>query len=255
MIKLEVKRLSYSSVALWNYCPRAWVLRYEYKYKTPSSIAQIFGTAMHKTIQSSLLENKELNLFSNYFQNIFYKTMFERPTRARVVDATEAIVLGQQIIDDPMTNGIFQTIKVKAESQIEHEFKFRVPKVRPPVIGFIDIIDNEGIPYDIKTSAWDWTYERAMDEIQPDFYLTALEDEGIPSPNNKFTYIIVKKHNSPTTYLIETERPHHRERSYDIISDMWNGVKSKLWESDCTREACKRCEFKNECEKLKVWLV
>jgi len=255
MIKPEIKRLSYSSVALWNYCPRAWILRYEYGYRTPSSLAQIFGTAMHKTIQMSLLENKELSSCTDYFQDAFYKIMFESPTRARIIDATDDISMGIKLLDDPMTNGILKTIKVKAESQIEHEFEFRVPEVRPPVIGFIDILDNDGIPYDIKTSRWDWTHEKAMEETQPDFYLTALEHEGTPSPGNKFTYIIIKKYDPPSSYLIETERPNYKEKTYDLVSDMWKGVKSKLWELDCTRDACARCELAKECGKLNTWLV
>lgn len=252
MMKPEIQKLSYSSVALWNYCPRAWLLRYHYKYVTPSSPAQVFGTAMHKAIQASLVEKQTLSSMATRFQNNVYEAIFENKIALRANDITTLVISGQKILEDPMIGGILETIKVETESQVEREFEFRVPEVRPPVMGFIDIVDNDGIPYDIKTSKWQWTEEKAMEEMQPDFYLTALEDAGTPSPNAKFTYIIVMKTEEPFVYLIETTRPDYKERTYEMVQKMWEGVKAKEWEMDCVRPACKTCGLTKECARLKL---
>ncbi len=251
-MKPEIQKLSYSSVALWNYCPRAWLLRYHYKYTTPSSPAQVFGTAMHKAIQASLLEKRELSEMVPGFQNYVFNSIFENKIAIRANDVTTLVVMGQNILSDPMIGGILGTIKVETESQIEREFEFRVPEVRPPVMGFIDIVDNDGIPYDIKTSKWQWTEEKAMEEMQPDFYLTALEAAGTPSPDAKFTYIIIMKTEEPFAYLIETTRPNYKERTYEMVQKMWEGVKAKEWENDCVRQACKTCGLAKECSRLKL---
>lgn len=251
-MELNIQKLSYSSIALWNFCPRAWLLRYHYKYTTPSSIAQAFGTAMHRSVQTALLENRDLSEMAESFQNNVHLALSENKINARANDIVNAIVAGQNILKDPMVGGILNTIKVNTESQIEHKFEFRVPEVRPPVMGFIDIIDNDGIPYDIKTSKWEWSYEKAMAEMQPDFYLTALKDEGTPSANNKFTYIILMKTTEPAAYLIETERPNYKERTYGLVQKMWKGVKAKEWKGDCFGEQCKMCGLVKECGRLKL---
>jgi len=252
MMKPEIQKLSYSSVALWNYCPRAWLLRYHYKYTTPSSPAQVFGTAMHKAIQASLLEKRSLSDMTSRFQNYMFNAIFENKIAIRANDVTTLVISGQNILNDPMIGGILETIEVEAESQIEREFEFRVPEVRPPVMGFIDIVDNDGIPYDIKTSKWQWTEEKAMKEMQPDFYLTALEAAGTPSPDAKFTYIIIMKTEEPFAYLIETTRPNYKERTHEMVQKMWEGVKAKEWENECIRPACKSCGLIKECGRLKL---
>lgn len=252
MMKPEIQKLSYSSVALWNYCPRAWLLRYHYKYVTPSSAAQVFGTAMHKAIQTSLVEKRDLSSMAAGFQNQVFSAIFDNKIAIRANDVTTLVISGQRILNDPMIGGILGTIKVEAESQVEREFEFRVPNVRPPVMGFIDIVDNDGIPYDIKTSKWQWTDGKAMEETQPDFYLTALEDAGTPSPDAKFTYIIVMKTEEPFAYLIETQRPNYKERTYELVQKMWEGVKTREWENECARPACKNCGLAKECGRLKL---
>jgi len=250
-MNLNITKLSYSSVALWNYCPRAWLLKYHFGFTTPSSLAQSFGTAMHRSIQKSLVDKVSLISLSKTFHKEIFKAIAENKVSYKINDIKNAITLGENILKSPMIGEIFKTINVKAGAQIEHKFEFRVPKVRVPVIGFIDIIDDNGIPYDIKTSKWLWSFQKAMEETQPDFYLTALEYEGIPSPNNEFIYAIVMKTEEPSAYLIETKRENYKKRTHELVQNMWKGVEEKAWEHTIENKNCENCGLRKQCEMLK----
>lgn len=250
---LNINKLSYSNIALWNFCPRAWILRYHYGIRTPSSSAQVFGTVIHRVIQKSLLEKTKLKHQIDQLQKEIYKAMRENKLPCNINEITELIYMGNKILKDPMTSEILETINISSESQIEHKFEFRVPGVRVPIIGYIDIIDDNGVPYDIKTSKWDWSYDKAIKELQPDFYLTGLDYENRKSPNDQFTYIIVMKTEEPSSYFIDTNRPNYKERTYEIIKNTWKGIKNREWELDQEKPACRTCDLKKECHLVKSW--
>jgi hypothetical protein len=242
-----VDHLSYSSVMLWHWCPRQWWLKYAKGIVSPGSPALIFGSAMHEAIQTALLAHEPISTHAYNFPTILEKVLEEREISLTKFEIEELQALGDSIMKDPMSEMLLHSIRVSNPDNIERRMSFEVPGVPVPVIGYIDIIDDRGFPYDIKTSRWSWSQERAEEEAQPDFYLTAMELAGIPSKDNKFSYIIVMKSDPPSTYILDTYREGYKERVFKLVQDMWEGYQRKEWTESTVREACSRCYVRKEC--------
>ena len=73
------------------------------------------------------------------------------------------------------------------------------------VIGYIDLIEKDGVPIDFKTSNKSWSYSKAKNEIQPIFYLAALIQEEYEISLNFRHYVFVKN-KTPKVQIWETSR-------------------------------------------------
>jgi hypothetical protein len=69
---------------------------------------------------------------------------------------------------------------------IEYELWYQIPDMPLPILGYIDVLQKDGIPLDIKTSKRRWPVDKAAKEIQPSFYLDGLRLAGMQSPGNRF---------------------------------------------------------------------
>lgn len=248
MKDLNIKHLSYSSVAMWYRCPREWWLKYKYNITPPSTSPLAFGTAMHRTIQQGLLKGGINNGDADLFGEWLKSAANEAGIRMFMKEFDELKRTGENIILDPTIQHVVNSIKVSSPEQIEMKIEFEVPGVPLPVLGYIDIIDDEGHPYDIKTSKYDWDEGRADAEIQPDFYLTALDILGDHRHKGSFSHlIIVKNADAPSAYMMDTQREDYRERVFTYVQEMWRGVESEEWQEKVVREACVNCKLKVPC--------
>ena len=247
-MELKAKHLSYSSISLFSRCPREWWLRYQYGISSPPTPALSFGTAMHKTIQGALLLNGDILTAGRKFETNLVQACLKDSIRLGTNDKANLLKLGQDLLNEPIIQQMIGEIKVSGPEQVEKKVEFLVPGVDLPVIGYIDIIDNNGHPYDIKTSAWDWDEARADAEIQPDFYLTALDLEGDHRHAGDFSHLIlVKKPDNPTAYMMDTHRVGYQERVFALVQKTWDGIQSEAWESKVVRSACANCKLKGPC--------
>ena len=90
---------------------------------------------------------------------------------------------------------------------IEKKVEFRVPGVSVPIVGYIDMIEADGVPVDFKTASRKWSKGKEHTEMQADFYLLGLNYEGYNlNPNLQFRYYILTKTKSPTCQILDTVR-------------------------------------------------
>lgn len=245
---LGIKHLSYSSVALWNRCPREWWLKYVHKVTETVGPALAFGTAMHQTIQQSLLGKGVGVEGAGKFHSAMQAAVVSSKLMASPADVKNLTTLGRQILADPMVAAILDSIKVSSADQVERRVEFYVPNVDIPIIGYIDIMDDDGHPYDIKTSKWDWTDERAEAEDQPDFYLTALDLLNDTRHGGKFSHIIITKNgDAPSAYILDSTRVNYTNKVFNMVQTMWRGMGNHMWTEKIVREACATCKVRFEC--------
>ena len=245
---LNIKHLSYSSVQLWNECPRLWWLKYKYSITPAGTSAFPFGTAIHESIQQALLNgglNKET---VKQFHNLLARATTKDNIRISPREMAELIIMGEGLLEDPIIQQLINSIRVTDPTHVEYKVEFRVPGVPIPILGYIDILDDLGQPFDIKTSKYDWVEARAAEEIQPDFYLTALDQIGDHRHGGLFTHLIlIKNANAPMAYMMESNRVDYEKRVFDTVQAMWQGVESRAWEQRTVRGACARCPLTVQC--------
>jgi hypothetical protein len=87
----------------------------------------------------------------------------------------------------------------------------------PKVIGYVDIIQDNGVPMDIKTSQWGWDEGKAQEQLQPLFYLRALGGHA-------FDYLIVVKNTLVPSVAITHATYDDVERVNDIVREAWEGM-------------------------------
>jgi len=203
---------------------------------------------MHRTVQQGLLnggiDDNVAGLFGEWLKaaaaesNIrIFKSEFEMLTRT-----------GENMLLDPIAQQIMNSIKSSTPEQVEIKIEFQVPGVPFPVLGYIDLIDDDGRPYDIKTSRYDWEDGKAELEVQPDFYLTALDIAGDTRHQGNFTHLImVKNEHAPSVYTMDTTRTGYRERVFEMVQKMWAGVQAEEWKAETVRPACSNCRMKAPC--------
>lgn len=252
-IPFKLDHLSYSSVMAWHQCPRSWWLHYVRGYSTPPNGAYAFGTAMHRAIQNSLVDGgisqKSADLFHKDLEVASLEAMYPMPSK----EFADLTALGRALLLEPNVQLLLNSVRISSQEQVERRLEFMVPGVPIPIVGYIDLLDDFGYPYDIKTSKWDWDEGKADAEVQPDFYLTALDANNIPGHGGKFSHIIVIKNiHSPNAYFMDTVRTNWKEKTYDLVQSMWNGVMREDYLDPSHRAACTGCKFDGLCTSTTI---
>jgi CRISPR/Cas system-associated exonuclease Cas4 (RecB family) len=251
MRDVQLKHLSYSNITLWFYCKRKWLLKYKYGVKIPSTPAQIFGTAMHRMIQKSWTNNQPIITYTNEFKRILFETIEEQGAKLANSAIYALAEAGESIINDPLVSNILNSVVVSGSAMIERQVEFTVPGVPISVVGYIDAIDVNGVPYDIKTSWNNWSRSRANAEVQPDFYLTALDQLGETQHAGKFTYVIVIKNTSaPAVYTIDSPRVGYTERTNLLVKTMWDEYNSGGIRLGLKNNKCSNCDMFKQCNEI-----
>jgi len=134
--------------------------------------------------------------------------------------------------------------------EIERKVELRVPGVPIPVIGYIDIIADDGVPGDFKTSAKSWTNGKAADELQPLFYLAALNQAGTTVKDGKFRHYVIVKTKTPKMDVFENT--HNMKEIFflfDLIGRVWDAIEKESFPLNPTSWKCSAsyCDFWSSC--------
>lgn len=251
----EVKRLSYSSVTTYMDCPRKWKFRYIDKIKTPRGAALAFGSAAHNTIQNfwaaragerekvanvPRANNEELPTMSEIWDYEWNQQLIRNKDLVySKSDTPEGLrFVGKNIFDSedvqaavrlitPITGIPFKTWKsMSSGAMIESQVYTNVPGVQVPITGLIDVVCEDGVPLDIKTSKNMWPMHKEHLEIQPDFYLAAHNQNGWTlNQEFKFRYLIITKGKTTKVQLRETSRNINQIFwIFEAIREVWDGI-------------------------------
>lgn len=246
----EIDHLSYSSVSLYTTCGRAWCYKYIENAPTKASPALVFGSAMHAVIEGQI-GGSELDPVADW----------QRTWAAKVegitfdTDASESLCNdGIRMLTAPAVLDGIRAVRVMhdqaGDPMIEKMVQLQVPGVPVPVIGYIDLITEDGVPGDIKTSAKSWSQDQAQNEMQPLFYLAALNQAGTPVPDNRFRHYVLVKTKTPQWQVWETRHANAEMFwLFRMIADVWTGIERGVFVPNPGSWKCspQYCDFWEQC--------
>jgi hypothetical protein len=142
---------------------------------------------------------------------------------------------------------------VDGKPQIEQFFKYTLPDVGVPVLGYIDMVDAQYVPCDIKVSGWNAAV--ASDYAgsgQALVYLHALRLQG--NSTSYFRHIALSGKPSANVF---TQQRFDYEIAWmlDMIRRVWLGIKAGAFPPNYTNKWCSanNCEYWDMCRGKKVW--
>jgi hypothetical protein len=220
-----IEHLSYSSITAFLDCPENWRRRYLEKEPTMSSPALAFGSAFHETLERLVTdENPDVLKIWNEQWNIAIEKQdifWGADSPASICNEGIRMFSNEDILE------AIKKIKPAVDDQgpkIERRVELKVPGVPVPVIGYIDIILEDGTPADFKTAARAWTQDKAQESLQSLFYIAALNQAG-EKVNWKFQHIIFTKTKTPKIQILEhLHTPGELFFLFELIGRVWKSI-------------------------------
>jgi len=222
---MELDHLSYSSISTFLACPESWRRKYIAKEPTVSSPALVFGSAIHATVEQYVQVGGDL------------LSIWSEKWGAQLEKEGGNVLWGMESPDESYNKGvrvlsdkdIVTTLDGIKPRQVERKVELRVPGVSIPIIGYIDIITEDGVVCDLKTSAKSWTAARAKDELQPIYYLMSLNQAG-EKVNWKFRHYVLTTLKTPRLDVFDTERtPAEAFFLINIIQQVWKAIQTGIF--------------------------
>jgi hypothetical protein len=230
-----IEYLSYSSINLFLTCSEAWRRKYIAKEPQSSTPSLLIGSAIHNTIEESIAKRAN-NINSGTLPQLFpahWDMATEKePNCEWGADTPEQHYNeGIRLLSNPelqqMVNRL-TPLRDEAGLFMERKIELRVPGVPVPIIGYIDIVTNDGVPGDFKTSAQQWTQDKARDELQPLFYLAALNQMGRTVPGLRFRHYVMTKTKVPKVQVIETQHTYDSILwLFGMIQQVWRAIENE----------------------------
>lgn len=254
----KLLHLSYSSLSLYMDCARKWKYKYVDLLPEPSSSALAFGSALHLTLaEIARLQTSGRPAFAveNIIDEVWqasFKKVFDNLEELEEGETRQGLAeLGMETFEDPdvleFLNSM-NTMVIGNEPQIEKRVTFYVPGVPLPILGYIDRIGADAVPYDYKTAGRSWNLQQAEEELQTLFYLAALRSLEYPH-NMTFRHVIFPKKGPNKIQVLEHR---HTEAEldwlYDAIRDAWKGIKAEVYSPNPSGNYCSpKCGYWNIC--------
>lgn len=251
-----IEHLSYSSVSSYLSCPRAWRYRYVEKVESPVSPELVFGSAWHDTIEHYIAARSAggpaPELIATW-QEAWGKQVSEKNVAWGSNSAIDYQNEGIRMLTGDGLAPVLDGLRAGADDEglkIERKVTLSVPGVPVPVIGYIDLIDEAGIPHDFKTSARAWTQDKAENETQSLFYLAALNQAGMQVPGWQFRHVVFTKTTKPQVQVLaHRHTPGQVMWIFEMIKEVWNGIQYEVFPPNPTGWKCspQYCDFWSMC--------
>jgi putative RecB family exonuclease len=136
----------------------------------------------------------------------------------------------------------------------EHEFSFQIPGVDVPMIGVMDLIqqDEAGnlIITDFKTAGRSYSKDEIDKNLQLTVYSLAAKQNGFADQEILLRFdclIKTKKPKFEQYYTIRTDEDHHR--AIKKIQEVWQGIQKKVFVPNDNSWRCNHCSYKNHCDQ------
>jgi hypothetical protein len=160
---------------------------------------------------------------------------------------------GIRLLSAPDVRQMLDNIRLRHDNagpMIERKLTLQVPGVPVPIIGYMDIMTADGVPGDFKTAAYSWTQDKAREELQPAFYLAALNQMGHTVPGLRFRHYVVTKGKRITATVIEHQRTWDELFwLFELIRSVWTAIERESYPLNPTGWMCapKYCSFWSKC--------
>lgn len=229
---MEIDHLSYSSISTYLNCARQWRYKYVDKVETPGSDSLFLGSVFHKCVEIYLQLKIEgqFQPLPECWQAAWQQQQEQYQAQPDEATYQEGVRLTSQPEILKFVNALRPMITDEGP-QIEKYIELHAPGVPVPVIGYIDMIGVDGIPCDFKTANRSWSSSKAQLELQPVFYLTALNQMGYQlNPDLKFRHYVFVKSNPVKIEIWETTRT-VKDMFWllDTIKEVWRAIEAGVY--------------------------
>jgi hypothetical protein len=224
--------------------------------KTKTSAQLLFGSAWHKTIEAIVSDKADGDVNELWKSNLLSE-LEQSQVKNQAVDwgdETEESLINTGIRllgSKDIQTGLLRIRPAVDDNgpKIERKIELRVPGVPIPIIGYIDIITEDGVCGDFKTSGKSWTEGQAKDSLQPLFYMAGLNQMGMKSPDLFRHYVFVKT-KEPKFQTIETSYQSSEVMFlFRLINNVWNAIEKEAYFENPGGWLCSErfCDFWKEC--------
>ena len=171
--------------------------------------------------------------------------MLTNPTIRNVIDSIQPLMTRDEFTWEPPPAG------QPGHPTIEQRVELDIPGIDIPLIGYVDIIGNDFIPIDLKTSSQKWNQAKADKQMQATLYLAALEQMGFKNnPQREFRYYIFTKTKKPIAQVLTTSRSQKQiDWTFQAVRDVYDAIKKGCYPPNDATWKCspKWCEFHSHC--------
>lgn len=251
--------LSYSSINTYLTCPEHWRRKYIMGEKPPATPALIFGSAIHGTIERAITERHNGQALLGFTPlNTIWQNIWAEKVRAEEVEwGADTPELhfneGLRILGTPDVKRLVDSALVHSDEAglfMERKITLRVPGVPVPIIGYVDILHHDDVPGDFKTSSAAWSMEKAREELQPLFYLAALNQMGHAVPGLRFRHHVITKTKTVKVQTLECQRTWDEIFwLFDLIRRVWEGIEREVfpYHPDAWLCSARYCAYWHSC--------
>lgn len=249
-----LEHLSFSSISRYLTCARDWKFHYIEHAPALTSANLVFGSAVHNTVEAYVQIGSEIG---ELWQAAWDDQMNENKGFVDWGDNTPESMFNQGLCMMKHADilSLLDTLHPLSHEWIERKVELRVPGVPLPVIGYIDIVTQDGIPGDFKTSARSWTADKAADEMQPLFYLAALNQSGYTqNPEWLFRHYVFVKTKEPKVQVFEhRHEPQQLFWMFEMIKSVWDAIEAGVYPLNPTGWKCspQYCDYWSQCRGRK----
>jgi len=254
MPKYLIKHLSTSSVSLYTQCAKKWKLRYIDGVSSVTTTPLIFGTAFHKTTGGYIQSGHQGNII-NRWSSVWKETVAKNAdnifwgNRNYMTELT----VGKRMLNSASIRNLLNETNVlidnKGRCQIETYFSFSIPGVDVPFIGYIDIITDDRVLGDFKTSKNKWDIDTAFTYFQPYFYLAGAKTLNLDVDLTRFNYYIFVKDGNAQKITLEGITESRIDWYLDQVRSVWRGISAESFPICTDMKWCspKYCEYWSAC--------
>ena len=155
--------------------------------------AAIWGIAMHKVVQDALQGNP-MTLTEAW--GYHYPALVEKNPRL-VWGETSYDAEYQTGLDFLTHSGVYASLQRMFDKGlrqgdgspwIEKPFRLMIPNIPLPILGYIDLVQGDNVPADIKCVSWEWDEAKARDQLQAVMYLYAMWHMGAIEGDGPFPF-------------------------------------------------------------------
>ncbi len=210
-----IEYLSYSSISKYTTCAEAWRRQYLEKQPQPKTPTLALGGAFHETVEAYITRDAHTPALPTLWATKWAAALEKEPNVEWGATTPEMhyndglrLVTAEPVV--AMLNGV-TPLQDEQGYFIERKVTLTVPGVPVPITGYIDVITADGVPGDFKTSSTRWSADKAASELQPLFYLAALNQMGRSVPGMTFRHYVVTKGKTVTATV------HEHRHTYDEV--------------------------------------
>lgn len=252
----RVEHLSSSSFGTYTMCPRKFRFRYVDGVRSPSSPAQVFGSASHECVEARIVAGGGDSLLERwpYHWEKQLEERYDIDWGRKTPEAMDAV--GKRLFGSKAVQRAVDRVRPYVDKAgkvcVERYFEFEIEGVGVPFVGYVDIVEDDLVVADFKTSSREWKEGKSEMEMQPLFYIAGLRAVGIDVRSAYRHYVLVK--GKPQVQRFEVEVAEGRiEWALDRVREVWRGMESGVFPM-CSQMAwwCspKWCEYWTECGRV-----